>query len=127
MILMLSVFFLTLGISLWAAWRVKAVYKRYLEVGTFTGFTGAEVAHQMLKDAGINDVEVVSQPGFLGDHMTPSTSASSFPRTTMRGAPWRQSASRLTKRVTPCNMPRALPLFNGGWPLSARRISPAPS
>jgi Zn-dependent membrane protease YugP len=64
-------FFGTLAISLLASSRVKADYLRYSQVPTSRGLTGAEAAQAIMRHAGIYDVEVVAQDGFLGDHYDP--------------------------------------------------------
>jgi len=62
----------TMLISLWAAARVKSVYRRYSQVPASSRATGAEVAHAILQRAGIHDVEIVAQEGLLGDHYDPA-------------------------------------------------------
>ncbi len=62
----------TMAMSLWAAWRVKSVYRRYLQVPALSGITGAEAAAQMLSKAGIHDVEIVAHNEMLGDHYDPT-------------------------------------------------------
>ncbi len=61
----------TLGLSLWASWRVKSVYHRYSQVAAASGATGAEVAAAILDRAGIHDVEIVPLEAMLGDHYDP--------------------------------------------------------
>ena len=68
----LSVFVLTFAISLFAAWRVKRVYRRYSEVEASSGLTGAEVAARILERAGITDVEIAEHEEMLGDHYDPT-------------------------------------------------------
>jgi uncharacterized protein len=62
----------TLAISFLASSRVKANYLRYSQVPTSRGLTGAEAAQAIMRRAGIYDVEVVAQDGFLGDHYDPA-------------------------------------------------------
>ena len=69
--LALLLFVGTMGLSLWASYRVKSVYRRYSQVPASSRATGAEVAHAILKSAGIHDVEIVAQEGMLGDHYDP--------------------------------------------------------
>ena len=64
-------FIVTLAISLGAAWRVKRVYLRYSQVPVSSGLHGAEVAAQILKHAGIHDVEIIEHEEMLGDHYDP--------------------------------------------------------
>jgi len=66
------IFLGTLAISLIASSRVKANYLRFSQVPTSRGITGAEAAQAIMQRAGIHDVEVVAQDGFLGDHYDPS-------------------------------------------------------
>lgn len=62
----------TLLMSLWAQWRVKSVYNKYLQVPARSGITGAEAAARILQDANIYDVEIVPHTEMLGDHYDPS-------------------------------------------------------
>jgi len=64
-------FFGTLAISLLASGRVRANYLRYSQVPASRGLTGAEAAQAIMRRAGIHDVDVVAQDGFLGDHYDP--------------------------------------------------------
>lgn len=57
--------------SLWASWRTKSTFNKYQRVGTLRGVTGAQAAAQMLRSAGINDVQIVQADGFLSDHYDP--------------------------------------------------------
>jgi uncharacterized protein len=61
----------TMGLSLWASWRVKKVYQRHLDTPVRAGLSGSEVAALILQKAGIRDVEILEQPGMLGDHYDP--------------------------------------------------------
>ena len=58
----------TLGLSLFASWRVKKVYRQYFNVPARSGASGAQTASAILRDAGIHDVEIVEQDGLLCDH-----------------------------------------------------------
>lgn len=61
----------TMGLSLWAASRVKSVYRRYSEGTVISGYTGAQAAARILQSAGIGDVEIVEHDEMLGDHYDP--------------------------------------------------------
>ena len=65
------IFLGTLAISLLASGRVKANYLRFSQVPTSRGLTGAQAAQAIMQRAGIHDVEVMAQDGFLGDHYDP--------------------------------------------------------
>ena len=64
-------FIATLGLSLWAAARVRSVYRRYSLVPVRSGLTGAEVAAAILRRKGIGEVEIIRGEGMLGDHYDP--------------------------------------------------------
>lgn len=59
-------------LSLWASFRVKSNFKKYSKVGTMRGLTGAQVADQMLRQAGISDVTIRPHRGMLSDHYNPA-------------------------------------------------------
>ncbi len=67
----LIVFIATLALSLWAAARVKSVYHRYSKGVVMSGLTGGEAAYEILRQAGIRDVDITHQDGMLGDHYDP--------------------------------------------------------
>ena len=71
MFLSLLIFVGTLALSLWATLRVKAAYARYSRLPASSGYSGAEVAEQILQGAGIYDVQVVEHDALLGDHYDP--------------------------------------------------------
>ena len=51
--------------------KLKSKFNYYGKIRLKKGYTGAEVAQMMLEDNGVNDVKVVSTPGFLTDHYHP--------------------------------------------------------
>ncbi len=51
--------------------KLKSKFKYYSKIPLKKGYTGAEVARMMLADNGIDDVKVVSTPGYLTDHYHP--------------------------------------------------------
>jgi Zn-dependent membrane protease YugP len=61
----------TMVLSLWAAARVKSVYHRYSQGVVMSGLTGGEAAYEILRQAGIRDVDITHQDGMLGDHYDP--------------------------------------------------------
>jgi hypothetical protein len=64
--------FLVMIVAIIAQVRVSSAFKRYSQVRARTGRTGAEVAEEILADAGITDVEIVPGESFLGDHYDPT-------------------------------------------------------
>ena len=61
----------TLLLSLWAAWRVKSVYRHHLNIPASSGLTGAQTAARILDHAGIHDVQILELDEMLGDHYDP--------------------------------------------------------
>lgn len=52
--------------------RLKSKFEEYSSIPVEAGLTGKEVAEKMLRDNGINDVQVISVPGKLTDHYNPA-------------------------------------------------------
>jgi len=59
-------------ISMLVSNKLKSKFKFYSKVGLSNGLSGKEIAEKMLRDNGINDVQVISTPGFLSDHYNPA-------------------------------------------------------
>ena len=60
-----------MAISLFASVRVKSTFKKYGQLGTQSGMTGAQVAQRILQDNDIYDVTVERVAGKLSDHYDP--------------------------------------------------------
>ena len=60
-------YYLIIGISMLVSWlvsaRLKSKFEHYSQVHLRNGMSGKEVAEKMLRDNGINDVQVISVPG----------------------------------------------------------------
>ncbi|AYN00118.1 zinc metallopeptidase [Chryseobacterium aahli] len=69
-------YYLIIGISMLLSWlvssRLKSKFEYYSNVHLRNGLSGKEVAEKMLRDNGINDVQVISVPGQLTDHYNPA-------------------------------------------------------
>lgn len=52
--------------------RLQSKFKKYSKIPLPNGMTGRDVAEKMLRDNGINDVQVISAPGHLTDHYNPA-------------------------------------------------------
>jgi uncharacterized protein len=63
--------FLALGVSIWAQFKVKSNFKKWSEVETRTGLSGAETARQILDSNGLHNVPIEVVPGTLSDHYDP--------------------------------------------------------
>lgn len=69
--MIILLFISTIAIALFAQWHVKRMYHRYSRVPAAAGYTGAEVARQLLRTAGISDVSIHEHEELLGDHYDP--------------------------------------------------------
>lgn len=52
--------------------QLQSRFKKYSQILLYSGFSGKEIAEQMLRNNGIQDVKVISTPGFLSDHYNPT-------------------------------------------------------
>ncbi|MGG6269409.1 zinc metallopeptidase [Leptolyngbya sp. AN03gr2] len=59
----------------WAQQRVQSTYRKYSEIPSKMGLTGAQVAKTILDRMGIYDVAIEHVPGELTDHYDPSAKA----------------------------------------------------
>lgn len=69
--MIILLFISTIAIALFAQWHVKRMYHRFSRVPAAAGYTGAEVARQLLRTAGISDVSIHEHEELLGDHYDP--------------------------------------------------------
>lgn len=60
-------------LPIYAQFKVKRTYKKYSQVRSTSGMTGAEVARLILDQNGLHNVKVVESEGFLSDHYNPLT------------------------------------------------------
>jgi Zn-dependent membrane protease YugP len=61
--------------TLWAQSKVKGTYKRYAQVPSTMGLTGAQVAQTILNKMGVQGVKVEPVAGELTDHYDPGAKA----------------------------------------------------
>lgn len=59
--------------SLWASWRVQSTFKKYSQVRTMRGMTGADAAKAVLAANGVAGVRIERIAGNLTDHFDPKT------------------------------------------------------
>jgi Zn-dependent membrane protease YugP len=69
--MILALFLITLAIGLLAQWHVKRSYARHSRTPVQSGYTGAEAARAILRQAGITNVEILEHEELLGDHYDP--------------------------------------------------------
>ena len=62
----------TLLLGLWAQHRVGSTYKKYSQIRSRSGITGAEAANYVMRQAGISNVEITAIGGHLTDHYDPT-------------------------------------------------------
>jgi hypothetical protein len=58
-------------LALWASFMTKSTFKKYSQVASRQGFTGAQAAGELLRRAGIGNVRIEEVSGFLSDHYDP--------------------------------------------------------
>ena len=58
-------------LALWAQNKVRVNYSKYSQVASRRGYTGAQVAAELLRLNGINDVKITRSQGELSDHYNP--------------------------------------------------------
>ena len=64
--------------SMWAQYQVKSNFNKYSNQRTSNGLTGANAAREVLKQSGVQDVQVVRISGNLTDHFDPRTNTISL-------------------------------------------------
>ena len=69
--MILILFLITLAIGLLAQWHVKRAYARHSRTPVQSGYTGAQAAQAILRQAGITNVSIVEHEELLGDHYDP--------------------------------------------------------
>ena len=60
-----------LGLSLWAAWRVRSTYARWSAVDSGISMNPFDFARYLLNSQGLTDVSIEAMPGQLTDHYDP--------------------------------------------------------
>ncbi len=58
-------------LGFWAQIKVKGAIKKYSQVRTTTGYSGAQIARRMLDSNGLSQVKIEETKGFLSDHYDP--------------------------------------------------------
>lgn len=71
--MMIVYFIAILVLPIYAQMKVKSTYKKFAQVGSQKGMTGAQVARMILDQHGLYDVRVVPTQGVLSDHYNPAT------------------------------------------------------
>lgn len=59
------------ALALYAQWKVRSTFARYSEQRSGSGYTGAQVAAELMRRAGISDVRIEPVQGALADHYDP--------------------------------------------------------
>lgn len=73
MVMYIIYFAIIMLLPLYAQMKVKSTYKKFAQVPSGKGLTGAQVARQILDQHGLTDVRVVPTQGYLADHYNPAT------------------------------------------------------
>jgi uncharacterized protein len=68
------IIFIVFALLSWIVQKtLQSKFKKYSEIRLPMGLSGKEVAERMLRENGINDVQVLHTPGQLTDHYNPQT------------------------------------------------------
>ncbi len=62
-------------LGLYAQFKVMSTYRKYLNIGTANGMTGAQAARSILDQEGLYNVPIEEVPGQLTDHYDPTKKA----------------------------------------------------
>jgi|HigsolmetaAR204D_1030405.scaffolds.fasta_scaffold00093_13 hypothetical protein len=63
--------FIAFGLSIWAQFRVQGAFRKWSQVYSSSGLTGAEAARRLLDRHGLYDVKIEHVSGTLSDHYDP--------------------------------------------------------
>lgn len=63
--------FIAFGVSIWAQFRVKGTFNKWMEVPSGSGKSGGEVARDLLDANGLQNIPIEVVPGTLSDHYDP--------------------------------------------------------
>jgi len=58
-------------LGLYAQVKLSSTYKKYMRIGSRSGMTGAQVAREILDDAGLVNMQIKEAQGHLTDHYDP--------------------------------------------------------
>src|SRR6478672_8227299 len=71
----LGLFIICAGIPMlfgsWAQWRVSRTFKKYSQIPTANGLTGADAASAVLRESGLPGLQIRPVAGRLSDHYDP--------------------------------------------------------
>lgn len=62
-----------IALAIWAQMRVKSAFNKYSQINSSQGYTGLKVAEYLLRQNGVNDVQVEAVEGTLSDHYDPKS------------------------------------------------------
>jgi Zn-dependent membrane protease YugP len=60
-------------LGMWAQFKVQSSFKKYSNIRSSVGLSGAEIARRMLDMSGLYEVKVEQVRGFLSDHYDPTS------------------------------------------------------
>src|SRR5512146_685479 len=60
-------------LGMWAQFKVQSAFRKYSQVRSMVGLSGAEIARRMLDMSGLYNVRVEMTNGFLSDHYDPTS------------------------------------------------------
>lgn len=60
-------------LSLWASYKTRSTFNKYSRISSRYGYTGAQAAAMLLRNAGVEGVRIEQVSGFLSDHYDPTS------------------------------------------------------
>lgn len=103
-----------IALAIWAQMRVKSAFKKYSQINSSQGYTGAKVAEYLLQQNGVNDVQVEAVEGTLSDHYDPRS------KKVRLSAQNYKSSSLAALAVSAHEVGHAIQHSNGYFPLQIR-------
>lgn len=72
-------------LGLWAQAKVQGAFKKYAQIRSYVGLSGAQIARRMLDANGLQNVRVEETGGMLSDHYDPMSKVLRLSHETFRG------------------------------------------
>lgn len=61
-----------IALAIWAQWKVQSAFAAGSRIRPRSGLSGAHAAHEIMQNAGVDNVGIEPSHGFLSDHYDPS-------------------------------------------------------
>lgn len=95
-------------IALWASANVNSTFKKYAQIPSTSGFTGADAARRILDANGLTHIRIEHVNGKLTDHYDPKAEVIRLSDSVTTTAVRQPSVLRRTRRDTRCSTPKGI-------------------